>query len=147
MVEKSLNDPDDLAKACADVMYSNDDASRGLGISIDVIRAGYAQLSMTVRGDMTNGHKITHGGYVFLLADSAFAFACNSRNQLTVAQHCAITFLMPGKEGDVLTAIAEEQHLQGRSGIYDVTVTDQTNQTVAEFRGHSRSISGQHIPD
>ena len=140
-------DADQLAKACADSMWANDQASSGLGMQIDKVEQGFAQLSMSIRKDMLNGQEIGHGGFIFTLADSAFAFACNSRNQLSVAQHCTITFLHPGSEGDVLTAEATERYLEGRSGIYDVTITDQNNRKVAEFRGNSRSIKGQHIPD
>jgi acyl-CoA thioesterase len=97
---------------------------------------------MPVRDDMTNGHGICHGGFIFTLADSAFAFACNSYDQRTVAQHCAVTFLRPGTRGDTLTAHAVERSRTGRSGIYDVTVRNGQGQVVAEFRGHSRAISG-----
>ena len=138
---------DELARKCADSMWANDNASRGLGMAIKEVRLGYAKLTMTIRADMTNGQKIAHGGFIFLLADSAFAFACNGRNQFTVAQQCAVTFLAPGFEGDVMTAIAEERHFAGRSGIYDVTVSNQNGETIAEFRGHSRTVKGQHLPD
>ncbi len=87
--------PDELAKACADEMWKNDDASRGLGMEVVEIASGKAVLKMKVRSDMTNGHDICHGGFMFLLADSAFAFACNGYNQVTVAQHCSIDFLKP----------------------------------------------------
>ena len=136
---------DELARACADAMWSNDNASSGLGMKIEEVRLGYAHLSMPVRGDMTNGQKIAHGGFIFLLADSAFAFACNGRNQFTVAQHCAVTFLAPGFEKDTLTAVAQERHFAGRSGIYDVTVTNQHGEPIAEFRGHSRTVKGHHV--
>ena len=138
---------DKIAVACADAMWANDNASRGLGMIKEEVRLGYARLSMIVREDMTNGQKIVHGGFIFTLADSAFAFACNGRNQFTVAQHCAVTFLAPGFVGDNLTAVAQERHFAGRSGIYDVTVSNQNGDTIAEFRGHSRSVKGQHIPD
>ena len=97
---------------------------------------------MTIRPDMTNGHGICHGGFIFTLADSAFAFACNSYDERTVAQHCAVTFIAPAKLGDVLTAHAVEVSRTGRSGIYDITVTNGAGAVVAEFRGHSRTISG-----
>ena len=116
-------------------------------MTIEEVRLGYARLTMTIRADMTNGQKIAHGGFIFLLADSAFAFACNGRNQFTVAQQCAVTFLVPGFEGDVMTAVAEERHFAGRSGIYDVTVTGENGRTVALFRGLSRTISGQHFDE
>jgi len=138
---------DKLAADCADVMWANDNASKGLGMVREEVRLGYARLSMPVRKDMTNGQKIAHGGFIFTLADSTFAFACNGRNQFTVAQHCTITFLAPGFEGDTLTAIAQERHFAGRSGIYDITVKNQDSKTIAEFRGHSRTVKGQHIPD
>jgi len=97
---------------------------------------------MTVDQRMTNGHKTCHGGYIFTLADSAFAFACNTYNQRTVAQHCSVTFLAPAFEGDRLTANAREIQRRGRSGIYDIRVTNQRGETIAEFRGHSRSVKG-----
>ena len=103
---------------------------------------GRAVLRMTVAPEHCNGHGSCHGGVTFSLADSAFAFACNSRNQSTVAQHNIISYLAPGKEGDVLTAVAEETDLSGRSGIYDVTVTNQDGRKIASFRGLSRTIAG-----
>ena len=106
----ATQEEDKLAHACSEVMWANDEASRGLGFVKEEVRLGYARLSMTVRADMLNGQKIVHGGFVFTLADSAFAFACNGRNQFTVAQHCNITFLAPGYEGDRLTAVARERH-------------------------------------
>ena len=136
-----------MARACAEKMYSTDLASQGLGMKLEEVRAGYARMSMTVREDMTNGHKITHGGFMFLLADSAFAFACNTYNQFTVAQHCSVSFLAPVYLNDRLTATAVERNRTTRSGIYDVTVVNQKGDTVAEFRGHSRTVKGQHIPD
>lgn len=147
MPSQTTIEEDALARACADSMWADDMASQSLGIVMEEIRLGYARLSMRVRDDMLNGQKIAHGGFIFTLADSAFAFACNGRNQFTVAQHCAVTFLAPGFESDTLTAIAQERHFAGRSGIYDVTITNQNDKTIAEFRGHSRSVKGQHIPD
>jgi len=133
--------PDDLARACADAMWQEDEASQGLGMEIVEIRAGQATLAMTIQPHMVNGHKIAHGGFIFTLADSAFAFACNSRNERTVAAQGAITFIRPGKLGDRLIATAREISRSGRSGIYDVRVTaDEV--VIAEFRGHSRSIGG-----
>ena len=102
---------------------------------------------MAVREDMVNGLDVCHGGYIFTLADSAFAFACNSYNQLTFAQHCAVTFHAPGKLGDTLTATAEEVTRQGRSGLYDATVHDSAGQLIATFRGHSRTVKGQHFQE
>lgn len=131
------------AEKSAAAMWENDNASKGMGISITKIGPGKAVLSMKVEEHHTNGHKICHGGFIFTLADSAFAFACNSYNKSTVAQQCTINFLAPGKLGDLLTATAEEIHLAGRSGIYDITVKNQDGITIAEFRGMSRTIKGQ----
>ncbi|MGO4525807.1 hydroxyphenylacetyl-CoA thioesterase PaaI [Microvirga sp. 2MCAF35] len=131
-----------IAAACAEAMWAEDQASRGLGIVIERVSPGEAVLSMTIRPDMTNGHGICHGGFIFTLADSAFAFACNTYDQRTVAQHCAVTFLQPSRRGDRLTAHAVERNRSGRSGIYDVTVRDGKGDVVAEFRGHSRTIAG-----
>ncbi|WP_334193470.1 hydroxyphenylacetyl-CoA thioesterase PaaI [Pararhodobacter sp.] len=139
--------PDELAQACAAAMWADDNATRHLGMELSDVRAGHATMTMRVRPEMTNGHKICHGGYIFTLADSAFAFACNTYNQRVVAQMGQITFLAPGQEGDVLTARAAEVWRQGRSGIYDITVTRQDGTRIAEFRGHSRSIKGTHLPE
>lgn len=139
--------PDELARASADAMWAADRASQGLGMNIEAVGAGRATLSMTVRDDMTNGHKTCHGGFIFTLADSAFAFACNSYNQRTVAQMAAITYLAPAFAGDRLTASATEVARQGRSGIYDIRVTNQDGAQIAEFRGHSRSVKGTHLPE
>ena len=130
------------ARRSAEVMWKNDRASPGAGMSLTSVSPGEAQLSMAVEARHTNGHDICHGGYIFALADSAFAFACNSYNQNTVAQHCTISFLNPGKLGDQLTATAHEVQKQGRSGIYDVKVTNQDGLAIAEFRGMSRTIKG-----
>ena len=114
-----------------------------LFMALLAVGPGTARLAMTVTPAMVNGHGICHGGYVFTLADSAFAFACNSYDERTVAQHCAITFLRPAKLGDRLVADAVERQRAGRSGIYDIRVSDGAGQVVAEFRGHSRSIGGR----
>ena len=137
--------PDDLARACADAMWKEDDASKGLGMAIVEVGPGHATLSMTVRPEMVNGQRIAHGGFIFLLADSTFAFACNSRNERAVAAQCDITFIRPGKLGDVLVATAREISSSGRSGIYDVRVTA-GDVVIAEFRGHSRTIGGVWLP-
>jgi acyl-CoA thioesterase len=139
---KDREQPQAMAEACATVMWTEDRASQGLGMVLERVAPGEATLSMRVREDMTNGHGICHGGFIFTLADSAFAFACNTYDQRTVAQHCSVTFLRPGRLGDRLTARAVERSRTGRSGIYDVTVTDKAGNVVAEFRGHSRTISG-----
>jgi acyl-CoA thioesterase len=136
---------DDLARACAEAMWKDDQASQGLGMAIVDIRSGEATLAMTVRPDMVNGHNIAHGGFIFTLADSAFAFACNSHNERVVAAQGSITFIRPGKLGDKLIATAREVSKTGRSGIYDVRVTS-GDVVIAEFRGHSRSIGGTLVP-
>jgi acyl-CoA thioesterase len=135
------------AETCASLMMQKDAASRAMGMILDHIEPGAATLSMRVRPDMLNGHGICHGGIIFALADSAFAFACNSYNQLTVAQQNQITYLQPGAPDDMLTARAVEVSRSGRSGIYDVTVTNTDGQTIALFRGLSRNIKGQHYPE
>jgi len=132
---------DDLARACADAMWKEDDASQGLGMKILEVKAGEATLSMTIQPQMVNGHGIAHGGFIFLLADSAFAFACNSRNERTVAAQCDIAFIRPARLGDRLVATAREISKIGRSGIYDVRVAID-DAVVAELRGHSRTIGG-----
>ena len=138
--------PDQLARACADAMWAEDDASSGLGMEIVGIGPGHATLAMTVQPSMVNGQRIAHGGFIFTLADSAFAFACNSHNERAVAAQGNITFIRPGKLGDRLIATAREVSRSGRSGIYDVRVTSEDGAVVAEFRGHSRVISGTWLP-
>ena len=139
--------PQDRARKCADLMLANDVASPGLGMALTDIGPGHATMTMTVRPDMLNGHFICHGGFIFALADSAFAFACNSYNKNAVAQQNQITYLSPGKQGELLTAKATEASLTGRSGVYDVTVTGADGRRVALFRGLSRTISGQHFDE
>ena len=136
--------PDDLARACAEAMWKDDHASRGLGMEILEVSAGRATMAMTVKPDMVNGQGIAHGGFIFTLADSAFAFACNSHNERVVAAQGAITFVRPGRLGDRLVATAGEISRSGRSGIYDVRVTAD-DVVIAEFRGHSRTVSGQWL--
>src|SRR3982074_2500850 len=142
---KATLSPDDLARACAEAMWKEDDASKGLGMEILQIKAGEAVLTMTVRPHTVNGHGIAHGGFIFLLADSAFAFACNSHNERAVAAQCSISFIKPGKLGDLLVASAREISRSGRSGIYDVRVRVD-DIAIAEFRGHSRVIAGTWLP-
>jgi acyl-CoA thioesterase len=137
--------PEELARASAEAMWKEDSASQGLGMEIVRINPGEAVLTMTIRPDMVNGHGIAHGGFIFLLADSAFAFACNSRNERTVAAQCNIAFIRPGKLGDRLVATAREISKTGRSGIYDVRVTA-NDVAIAELRGHSRGIGGVWVP-
>jgi len=134
-----------IAQEVARLMWADDRASQALGMQLLEVRPGYARISMTVRRDMTNGHGMCHGGFMFLLADSTFAFACNSHNQKAVAASAEIHFLAPAHEGDVLTAEGQEQHLAGRSGVYDTRVTDQNGKLVALFRGKSATIKGQFI--
>ena len=135
----------DLAQDCADAMWRGDSCSKALGISILDIAPGYARLSLKVRADMLNGQGNCHGGIMFTLADSAFAFSCNTYNQFTVAQHCDISFLQPVAEGATLIATAQERWREGRGGIYDVSVSTSDGQIVAEFRGRSRTVPGQHV--
>ena len=133
-------DPQALAERAAAAMYDADLASRHLGIQIDQVAPGQATARMQVRDTMLNGHAICHGGYVFLLADTAFAFACNTYGPTTVAAACDVVFLGPAHLGDELIAEATERHRFGRSGIYDVTVHLPDNTVIAEFRGHSRTL-------
>jgi acyl-CoA thioesterase len=142
---KATLSSDDLARACADAMWKEDEASKGLGMEIVEIGPGRATLAMTVQPHMVNGQRIAHGGFIFLLADSTFAFACNSHNERAVAAQCNVTFIKPGKLGDRLVATAREISRSGRSGIYDVRVTS-GDTVIAEFRGHSRTIGGTWLP-
>jgi acyl-CoA thioesterase len=136
--------PDELARASADAMWSADTASRGLGMEIVDVAPGRATLTMTVGEAMLNGHEIAHGGFIFTLADSAFAFACNSYGERTVAQHCTISFIKPVAKGDRLVATAREVSRVGRSGIYDVSVSA-NGAIIAEFRGFSRTVGGSIV--
>lgn len=146
--QKAVHDmtPQELAEASAAAMWQGDHTSQGLGMSIDEVGPGTSRLSMQIEQRMSNGHGNCHGGFIFTLADSAFAFACNSRNQIVVGQHCSISYLMPAKVGDILTAEARETSLRGRSGIYDIRITNQEGAHIAEFRGHSRMLNGTHLP-
>jgi acyl-CoA thioesterase len=133
-------DPPEIARACADRMYADDRASRHLGITIADVGPGTATAHLTIRDDMVNGHGICHGGYVFTLADTAFAFACNTYDDVTVAAGADIEFIEPTRAGTRLTATAVERSRRGRSGLYDVTVRTDDGTVVAEFRGRSRSL-------
>lgn len=144
--DPSAMTPDELARATAQTMYDADRCSRALGMELIEVRPGYARMQMTVRSDFLNGHEICHGGLIFTLADSTFAFACNSYNINTVASGCSIEFLRPVSGGDVLTAEAVEQTLSGRNGIYDIRVTNRSGEVVAMFRGKSAQIRGTLIP-
>ncbi|KQY16506.1 phenylacetic acid degradation protein [Massilia sp. Root133] len=140
------SDAQALAELAGKTMYERDPASQALGMTLDAIRPGYARMRMRVREDMLNGHGTCHGGYIFMLADSAFAFACNSHNFNTVGAGCTIDYLAPGRAGDVLVAEAVEQALAGKTGVYDVVVTDQDGRKVALFRGKSHRVAG-HVVD
>ena len=135
-----------LAERVADGMFVNDRASRGLGMRIASVAPGRAEMTMKVREDMLNGHAMCHGGFIFLLADSTFAFACNSYNRNTVAQGCSIDYLAPAHLGDVLHATGVERSRTGRTGVYDIEVSNQHGKTVALFRGKSYRIDG-HVID
>jgi acyl-CoA thioesterase len=137
-----------LAARVGETMFAADRASREfMGMELVSCEPGRAVMRMTVRDAMLNGHEICHGGLIFTLADSTFAFACNSRNHVTVAAGCSIEFLRPGHRGDVLTCEGVEQVLQGRHGIYDMPVTHQAGETVAMFRGKSTQIKGSVIAE
>jgi acyl-CoA thioesterase len=126
-------------------MLAEDAASRGLGMRIEAIGPGHARMSMAVRADMLNGFKLCHGGFIATLADSAFAFACNSYNELTMAAGFTADLVAPVHEGDLLTADAVEMTRRGRTGVYDVRVTNQRGELVAVFRGRSYSIKGKQV--
>jgi len=137
-------DPQAQAEAVGRELYARDPASQALGIALLEIRPGYARMRMTVRPDMVNGHDLCHGGLIFTLADSTFAFACNSHNHATVAQGASIEFLASGRLGDLLTAEGIERQATGRTGVYDIAVTNQDGRTIALFRGKSFRL-GTHI--
>jgi len=142
-----MTDPaQQLAQAAAAEMYRNDRASQALGLQLEEVRPGYARMSMTVRPDMLNGHAICHGGMIFTLADSTFAFACNSYNINTVAAGCSIEFMQPVPSGEQLTAEATEQMLSGRHGVYDIRISNRAGEVVALFRGKSTQIRGHVVP-
>jgi acyl-CoA thioesterase len=134
-----MSDSKETAKRSAEAMWAGDRASQDLGMELIEVGPGAATLAMRVSDRMVNGHDTAHGGFIFALADSAFAFACNSYGEATVAAHCSITYLRPGRRGDRLIAKAREVARAGRSGIYDVRVSVE-GETIAEFRGHSRSL-------
>ncbi len=140
-----MSDADDLARRVADTLLQREGTGSAWGIVIEETREGYARIRMTVREDMLNGHRTIHGGMIFALADTAFAYACNSRNQTTVAQSASIAFLAPAQAGDVLVAEARELSRSGRSGVYHVSVTAADGRSIAEFTGLSRTIGGPVI--
>jgi acyl-CoA thioesterase len=139
--------PDQLAQATAAAMLENDACSRWLGLRLEQVGPGYARMSMAIRPEFLNGHQICHGGLIFTLADSTFAFACNTYNINTVASGCTIEFLRPVEGGDELTAEAVEQVLSGRHGIYDIRIQNRAGETVAMFRGKSAQIKGAVLPE
>lgn len=141
MVTEVSQDPLELARACAAKMFADDRASQALGMQVDIVAPGVAEARMTVSAAMVNGHDICHGGYIFTLADSAFAFACNCHNRVTVAASCSIEFLASGKLGDRLLAVAREAHRGKRSGLYDVEITNQDGRLIASFRGRSAILN------
>ena len=137
---------DDLARRVGEAMFAADRASRDtMQMELLECRSGAAVMRMTVRERHLNGHDICHGGFIFTLADSTFAFCCNSHNHSAVAAGCSIEFLKPARQGDVLTCVGQEQILQGRHGIYDMKVTNQRGEVVAMFRGKSAQIQGQVV--
>jgi acyl-CoA thioesterase len=142
---KSAPSAQQIAEAVGAGMLAKDRASRGLGMALLAIGPGSARLSMTVRGDMLNGFQICHGGFVTLLADSAFAFACNSYNELTVASGLNIDFTAASHEGDLLTASATEVHQSGRMGVYNIEVHNQRAELVASMRGRSYRLKGKPV--
>ena len=133
---------DELARTCVDAMYARDVASPQAGITISEVRVGYARAAMTIHAGMLNGHGICHGGFIFMLADTAFACACNTRNHVNLAQKCSIEYKRPGKTGDRLTATAEHLSQNGRYGTYQVRVTDQDDNLIALFEGQSCQVRG-----
>lgn len=143
MADTSPEQAQQLAQCAANAMWARDHAAQALGMAIEQVQPGSARLTMAVRQDMVNGHGICHGGMLFALADTAFAYACNSYNRNTVASACHIDFLAPGKLGDTLVAEAVERSQSGRTGVYDVTVRTSAGQTLALFRGKSYRIQGE----
>jgi acyl-CoA thioesterase len=140
------HDAGTIAQLSADALWAEDKATQGLGIDRISVTPGRAVLAMTIMEHMVNGYGVCHGGFIFMLADSAFGYACNSYNQRTVAQSCQIAFVAPGRLGMRLVAEAAERQRAERSGIYDVTVRSESGETIAELRGYSRSIRGTLIP-
>ena len=136
-----------IARRAVDALYRGDRASQMLGMKVEACGPGAANVSMRVRADMVNGHGICHGGLVFTLADSAFAFACNSHGDNTVAAGAAIEFLLPARAGDLLIATAHERWRAGRSGIYEIEVRNQRGEAIALFRGRSHQIAGRLIDE
>ena len=135
--------PQQIADLVRERLFADDRASKGLGMAVVEVSPGHATLTMTVRDDMLNGHQTCHGGFIAALADSAFAFACNSYGEPAVASGFAIDFIAPGRLGDVLTAVCAEVAKTGRTGLYDTAICNQHGQRIAVFRGRSRTIRGK----
>jgi acyl-CoA thioesterase len=138
-------DAQTIAEATRDAMWQDDRASKALGMQVLAVGPGSATLTMTVRDDMLNGHDICHGGLITTLADSAFAFACNAYNEVTVASGFDVNLLASARRGDVLTAVATEVSKAGRTGVYDIAVTNQRNEAIAAFRGRSYTMKGHAV--
>jgi len=141
MTDRPQTEADALARRVAEHLLSREGTGPAWGIEIEEVREGYARIAMIVRADMLNGHAIAHGGMIFALADTAFAYACNSRNVSTVANQASIVFLAPAKEGERLVAEAREAALAGRSGVYQVTVSNRAGKKIAVFQGLCRSLN------
>lgn len=140
-----MTNKDQIARSVADAMLAAEGTGPAWGVEIEEAREGYARIRMRLRADMLNGHGIAHGGMIFALADSAFAYACNGRNLRTVAAQASIVFLDQAREGELLVAEAEEEALVGRSGVYNVSVRGEDGRTIAAFQGLSRSLGGAII--
>ncbi|MDH5557375.1 MAG: hydroxyphenylacetyl-CoA thioesterase PaaI [Alphaproteobacteria bacterium] len=136
----------DFTKSVAEGMYAADNAARSWGVRIEEVRPHYARATMTVRDDMLNSHGVCHGGMIFALADTAFAYASNSENRATLAISCNISFSAAVPLGEELTAVAEKRSRGGRTGIYDVTVSGADGNIVALFRGNSYQVRGESVP-
>jgi acyl-CoA thioesterase len=137
---------EEIARLCAEALWAEDKATQSLGMELVSVSPGRATMAMTVTEQMTNGHGTCHGGFIFTLADSAFAFACNSHGPRSVAQQCSVAYIAPGRLGMRLIADAIERQRGERSGITDVTVRDEAGNSIAEFRGHSRTVPGSLLP-
>lgn len=146
MMESAGEDPDEVARRVAATLYERDLAARSLGVELLEVRAGFARVAFIVRDDMLNGHATAHGGFIFALADTAFAYACNSRNHVNVALQCSISFAVAAKSGTRLEARAVERSSGSRTGTYDVDVTRPDGTTVAYFRGTSYRVAATVLP-
>ena len=142
----NLDDPQQLAEACKEALLKDDNLTKELKMTFGKVAPGYAELTMPVQDWMTNGHGTCHGGMIFSLADSAFAFSCNTENYATVAAGVTIDYVSPGRKGELLTAKAKKSHQRGRFGIYDVSVENQDGEIIALFRGRSARVRGPVIP-